>query len=87
LKVPAQGVSVVESQLRKGCVSFKKYMALKTTKFGIETFELCESCIGHVWNFTVYIGGGSDITNSTDMPDNQQSLKIAVRKNTTLEIY
>ncbi|KAG8235046.1 hypothetical protein J437_LFUL017343 [Ladona fulva] len=34
--------------LWNGCLSFKKYLALKSSKFGIKTFELCDSKTGYV---------------------------------------
>jgi len=33
-----------------------------------------------MWNFIIYAGAGSDITNIVDEPDNQQSLKTFVRQ-------
>jgi hypothetical protein len=42
--IPAENVAVDESlTLWKGRLSFKIYLPLKSSKFGIKTFELCES--------------------------------------------
>jgi len=42
--------------LWKGRLSIKQYLPLKASKFGIKTFELCESTTGYLWCFLVYTG-------------------------------
>jgi hypothetical protein len=37
-------------------VSFKQYLPLKAAKFGIKTYELCDSVSGLLWSFVVYTG-------------------------------
>jgi len=37
-------------------LSFLQYLPLKSSKFGIKTFELCESTTGYLWSFLVYTG-------------------------------
>jgi hypothetical protein len=55
LFLPGQNISVDESlTLWKGHLSFKQYLPLKAAKFGIKTYELCESSSGYLWSFVVY---------------------------------
>ena len=37
-------------------LSIRQYLPLKTSKFGIKTFKLCESRKGYMWCFLVYTG-------------------------------
>jgi hypothetical protein len=56
LYLPKQDISVDESlTLWKGRPSFKQYLPLKAAKFGIKTYELCESTTGYLWSI-VYTG-------------------------------
>jgi hypothetical protein len=57
LFLPAQNISVDGSlTLWKGRLSFKQYLPLKAAKFGIKTYELCDSVSGYLWSFVVYTG-------------------------------
>ncbi|XP_046402046.1 piggyBac transposable element-derived protein 4-like [Ischnura elegans] len=79
LYVPDENICIDESlTLWKGRLGFKQYIPLKAAKFGIKTFELCESKSGYLWNFFVYTGSGSDIICSTNVDDNLKSSKIVV---------
>jgi len=50
-------VSVDESLLLwKGRLSFKQYLPLKRSRFGIKLYKLCESETGYVYRFFVYVG-------------------------------
>ena len=61
--MPAQNISIDESLLlRKGCLSWKKYICSKSAIFGIKTFSLCESESGYVWKTILYTG--SKLTNT-----------------------
>ncbi|XP_045510267.1 piggyBac transposable element-derived protein 4-like, partial [Colias croceus] len=42
--------------LWKGRLDIKQYIRSKASKFGIKTFELCESVTGYLWSFIVYTG-------------------------------
>ncbi|CAG4958413.1 unnamed protein product [Colias eurytheme] len=42
--------------LWKGRSDIKQYIRSKASKFGIKTFELCESVTGYLWSFIVYTG-------------------------------
>lgn len=55
--VPRQEICIDESlTLWKGNLSFRQYIKTKAAKFGIKTFELCESASGYLWSFFVYTG-------------------------------
>ncbi|KAI5634269.1 transposase IS4 domain-containing protein [Phthorimaea operculella] len=55
--VPRQEICIDESlTLWKGNLSFKQYIRTKSARFGIKTFELCESATGYLWSFFVYTG-------------------------------
>lgn len=47
--------------LWKGRLNFRQYIRSKAAKFGIKTFELCESATGYVWSFLVYAGKQSSM--------------------------
>lgn len=57
--------------LWKGRLNFKQYIRSKASKFGIKTFELCESTTGYLWSFIVYTGKQS----STDLQQPSGVLK------------
>lgn len=55
--VLSKNVCIDESLiLWKGSLKFKQYIRSKAAKFGIKTFELCESATGYLWSFLVYTG-------------------------------
>lgn len=55
--IPDQNISIDESLLMwKGRLGFKVYIPSKRSKFGIKTFELCESKTGYTYDFFIYIG-------------------------------
>jgi hypothetical protein len=71
--LPAQDVSVDEFlTLWKGYLSLKQYILLKAAKFGIKTFEVCDSSSRYLWNFFACTGAGSDIITGIDVPYNLQ---------------
>ncbi|XP_023940980.1 piggyBac transposable element-derived protein 4 isoform X2 [Bicyclus anynana] len=49
--------------LWKGKLNIKQYIRSNAAKFGIKTFELCESTTGYLWSFIVYTGkqSGMDV--------------------------
>jgi hypothetical protein len=60
--LPGQNIAIDESlTLWKGRLSFGQHIPLKASKFGIKTFELCESTTGYLWSFTVYTGKETEI--------------------------
>jgi hypothetical protein len=42
--------------LWKDHLSFKQYLPLKVSKFGIKTYKLCDASTGHLWSFLLYTG-------------------------------
>ncbi|XP_041971703.1 piggyBac transposable element-derived protein 4-like [Aricia agestis] len=51
----SKDISINESPtLWKGISNSKQYIRTKATKFGIKTFELCESTTGYLWSFIVH---------------------------------
>ena len=55
--LPERDVSVDESlMLWKGRLSWKQYIPLKRARYGIKSYELCESSSGYIWNFFIYTG-------------------------------
>jgi hypothetical protein len=62
LHLPNRDISIDESlTLWKGCLSFKQYLPLKASKFGIKTYKLCDAITGYLWSFLVYAGKGTEI--------------------------
>lgn len=59
---PERNISIDESlMLWKGRLSWKQYIPIKRDRFGIKSFELCESSSGYVWNSVVYTGKGTNL--------------------------
>jgi len=57
LYLPGQNIAIDESlTLWRGRLSFRQYIPLKYSKFGIKTYELCESSLGYLWSFIIYSG-------------------------------
>ena len=75
MNLPKQNVAIDESlTLWKGRLSFAQYIPLKTSKFGIKTFELCESKTGYLWNFIVYTGKVTEFV-SDSIPKTESIVK------------
>jgi hypothetical protein len=53
----------------KGFKAFRQYLPLKTSQFGINTFNFCESNTGCLWCFFVYAGKTSEIESTPSLPD------------------
>ncbi|PNF40920.1 hypothetical protein B7P43_G14977 [Cryptotermes secundus] len=79
LYLPGHNIAIDESlTLWKGRLSFKQYLPLKAAKFGIKTFELCESSSGYVWSFLVYTGQGMELTNQYVTAETNKTTAIVV---------
>ena len=79
LYLPGHNIAIDESlTLWKGRLSFKQYLPLKAAKFGIKTFELCESSSGYVWSFLVYTGQGMELTNQYVTAETNKTAAIVV---------
>ncbi|XP_041982293.1 piggyBac transposable element-derived protein 4-like [Aricia agestis] len=63
--------------LWKGRLKFKQYIRNKASKFGIKTFELCESTTGYLWSFIVYTGkqSATDLEQSPGVPKSAAVVK------------
>lgn len=60
----SQDICIDESlTLWKGPLGFKQYIKTKSARFGIKSFQLCESSTGYLWSFFIYVGRRT--TNST----------------------
>lgn len=56
---PEEQLSVDESlMLYKGRLSWKQYMPLKRSRFGIKFFMICEASSGYICDFILYTGKG-----------------------------
>ena len=52
-----QNIAIDESlTLWRGRLPFRQYIPLKSSKFGIKSYELCESSSGYLWSFIIYTG-------------------------------
>ncbi|XP_023238888.1 piggyBac transposable element-derived protein 4-like [Centruroides sculpturatus] len=57
LYVPERDIVVDESlMLFKGRLSWRQYMPLKRSRFGVKFYMLCESASGYLYNFIIYTG-------------------------------
>lgn len=55
--IPERDIAIDESLLLwKGRLGWKMYIPNKRSRFGIESFKLCESSSGYIWNLIVYTG-------------------------------
>ena len=55
--------------LWKGRLSWKQYIPSKRARFGIKSFEICESSSGYIWNFFIYTG--KDTAYDPDIPESE----------------
>jgi hypothetical protein len=57
LYLPYHNISEDESlTLRKGRLSFKQLLPLKSSKYGIKSFEMCDLQTGYLWSVLIYTG-------------------------------
>ncbi|XP_067121649.1 piggyBac transposable element-derived protein 4-like [Centruroides vittatus] len=70
LYVPERDIVVDESlMLFKGRLSWRQYMPLKRSRFGVKFYMLCESSSGYLYNFIIYTGKNTVFNNKyKDMP-------------------
>ncbi|XP_045492556.1 piggyBac transposable element-derived protein 4-like [Colias croceus] len=63
--------------LWKGRLDIKQYIKTKASKFGIKTFELCESVTGYLWSFIVYTGkqSSADLEQAHGVPKSTAVVK------------
>lgn len=76
--IPKREICIDESLMKwKGRLSFKVYMPLKSAKFGIKFYELCESDSSYVWNFFIYTGKTTAFED--DIKDEMFSTKVVLQ--------
>jgi hypothetical protein len=60
--VPENQLSIDESLLLwKGRLGWKVYIPKKRSRFGMESFKLCEAKTGYVWNMLWYTGSETEL--------------------------
>ncbi|XP_015111779.1 piggyBac transposable element-derived protein 4-like [Diachasma alloeum] len=60
--LPDQKIAIDESlTLWKDRLSIKQFLPLKSAKFGVKWYQLCESTTGYLWNFVMYLGKDTDM--------------------------
>ncbi|KAL0895498.1 hypothetical protein ABMA27_011608 [Loxostege sticticalis] len=64
--------------LWKGRLDIKQYIRTKASRFGIKTFELCESKTGYLWSFIVYTG--KKATTDFDLSPSERKSTVVVKK-------
>jgi hypothetical protein len=65
--IPEQNVAIDESlMLWKGRLAMKQYIPLKRARFGLKSYELCESASGYIWKSLVHIGTAMKLDDSND---------------------
>jgi hypothetical protein len=83
--IPGENVTVDESlTLWKGRLSLKIYLPLKSSKFVIKTFKMCESNTGSLWKYIVYSGADTDIKTAVDFGEQNETTAIVVKLIETL---
>jgi hypothetical protein len=76
LYIPERDVAIDESLLLwKGRLSWKQYIPTKRARFGIKSFEICESTSGYIWDFFVYLGKGTEY-DAAMSPDEPMGSKV-----------
>jgi hypothetical protein len=74
LYLPGQNIAIDESlTLWKGRLSFKQYIPLKSSEFGIKTYAFCESKSGFLWSFIIYTGKDTVFISSISEDTNKTS--------------
>jgi hypothetical protein len=80
LYLPNKDISIDESPtLWKGHLSFKQYLPLKAAKFGIKTYELCDSTTGYLWSFIIYRGKDTKLDSPLITADTNKTTAIVLR--------
>ena len=65
--LPNAHVAVDESlMLWKGRLAMKQYIPIKRARFGLKSYELCESGTGYIWNSSVHTGTSMQLDESDD---------------------
>jgi len=79
LYLPGQNTAIDESlTLWRGRLSFRHYIPLKSYKFGIKSYELCESSSGCLWSFIIYTGKDTVFQTSFILGDTNKTAAIVL---------
>jgi hypothetical protein len=65
--------------LWKGRLTFKQYLPLKASKFGIKTYELCDSTTEFLWSFLVYTGKDTKLDSPMIIADTSKTTAIVLK--------
>jgi hypothetical protein len=79
LYLPNRDISIDESLLWKGRLSFKQYLPLKASKCGIKTYDLCDAITGYLWSFLVYAGKGTEFDSPLITADTNKTTAIVLK--------
>jgi hypothetical protein len=65
--VPGENIAIDESlMLWKGRLSIKQYIPSKRARFGLKSYELCESGSGYIWKSLIHTGPTMKLNDSAD---------------------
>jgi hypothetical protein len=74
--LPKENIAIDESlMLWKGRLSMKQYIPSKRARFGLKSYELCESSSGYIWKSILHTGPTMHLN---DAPDNLISSRIVM---------
>jgi hypothetical protein len=75
-----ENIAVDESlTLWKGRLGIKTYLPLKSAKFGIKSYEVCESSTGYLWQFIIYTGSTTEIETDLVTAEMVKTTQIVVK--------
>jgi hypothetical protein len=60
-------------------LSFKQYILLKASVFGIKTYELCDAITGYLWSFLVYAGKDTELDFPLITADTNKTTAIVLK--------
>ncbi|XP_067130210.1 piggyBac transposable element-derived protein 4-like [Centruroides vittatus] len=73
---PGRNISIDESLLLwKGRLQWRVYIPKKRARYGMESFQLCESSTGYVHNMIMYTGSETELKNNVQGLDISNQLK------------
>ena len=75
-----ENISLDESlTLWKGRLGIKTYLPLKAAKFGIKSYEVCESSTGYLWQFIIYSGKTTESGSEIVPADSAKTTQLVVK--------
>jgi hypothetical protein len=79
LCIPDQNIAIDESLTPwKERLQFKQYIPLKSLKFGIKSYELCESSSGYLWSFIIYTGRETEVQSTLILEEKSKTAAIVL---------